>query len=307
MTPQLCYTLRLYLFYNTTDGHSVFTSFDFDTGPNGVRAGNLRDEYATGTTHECFYDKNDLASVLWSISQTAGYWAASGIFAAFTFFGCFGCWHMLVTDAQDVNGDRCTNALCAINTWFWFAFVIGMILFLPLGLSPHIGKPALWYFGVAWTCFWTFVLLVFLLCTYVDGVRDCFIAIGELLIAACQAVGGCFVTVYRAISGCFAAFRIWFDVQWNAFHAWSAKFDDFVFCRTCYKSQDAALGPPKESPPPRYDSFRTPPDMSREPVDALSDLHSQSGGLQIVVSNVPSAPSIVVDSVAPPAYVEETR
>jgi hypothetical protein len=89
MIPRLCYTVRLFLLYNTTSDIQVSTVYDFDTRENWPKAFELQNvKYQQNHFYPCFYNIHDLSIVRWTLNYTAGYWAASCIFAVLVFFGC---------------------------------------------------------------------------------------------------------------------------------------------------------------------------------------------------------------------------
>ena len=264
MSPQLCYTLRLFLFYNTTDDHFVITSFDFDTGQDDERALILRYEYAVGTTHKCFYDTKNWALVLWSIAQSKGFWAASGIFAFFAWIGC--CVSGSVTVEDQLDGrDNLRVVWHIINIWFWSGFVIGMILFLPLGLSSQIPEPArdrLLLAAIIWTSVWTGLAVIAILYIYSPNLPSCL---------SCANV------------------KKSFDDKWNRFHTWGRENVDERIA-DCVRMSPTPSGPPSSPPPPEY----TPPEpQERQPSetgDALEGIVVAPAGLPKLDSCPPPPP-----------------
>ncbi len=282
--PRLCYTVRLFLQYNTTEEQQVRTSYDFDTGANGDEAYDIQlYKYQVGHTYSCFYDANNLAVIRWSIAYTVGFWVASGFFALFTF--CF-CCASCASGIDDTGGNNTIGQMT--NVWFWCGFVLGMCLFLPLGLDPHIPATArvhLLRMAIVWTTLTT--------CAY-------FIWLGMYTGAFANMWDVC-KTCFHAVSEYWYRFRNWFWQQWAALHEWGRTVVDVqcqaFFCGCCnwcsetlrYVAKDGERS--EELPPP-----------SSPPEDALSALP-----LDLPLGRPPTyrSPDFIPPSPPPPMTFKE--
>ncbi len=112
MIPRLCYSLRLFLLYNTTSNIQVSTIYDFDTHENWLRANELKNvKYKQNHFYSCLYNIHHLNIVRWSLSYTAGFWAASGIFACLVFIGLIVSSLMFIKDQSSGGEMSCWVSL----------------------------------------------------------------------------------------------------------------------------------------------------------------------------------------------------
>jgi hypothetical protein len=232
IVPRLCYTLRLFLQYNTTDSpessdsaeRSVWTEYDFDTGDNGPKAFEYQTvKYQKGHTYTCFYNTHNLAKIRWTIGYTVGFWVASGLFALFTFCGCIASCSSFIQE-DNLNRKPC---LQMTNFWFWIAIVLGLCLFLPLGLDIHIPEPSrthLLRLAIVWTTMWTGFFLIYLFLEF-NGCA----CVERLLESCCGVLRGCSEASWKLGS----RFRAWFWTKWVEMHAWSRRNIDEGLCVRC--------------------------------------------------------------------------
>lgn len=225
MIPRLCYTLRLFLVYNTTDHLKISTTYDFDTKDNWGKANELQMwKYQQHHLYGCFYNIHNLGLIRWSIAYTKGFWAASGIFAFFVFIGCCVSFGMWINDDVDRGQEKCHMT----NLCFWIAIVLGLCLFLPLGLDVHIPEPSrthLLRLAIIWTVMWSSIYLGYMFWAC-DG---------------WQRLSACLGSIWESCSACWTSTKEtsgkWvhnakecFWTNWTAAHNWSNRNIDNGLC-----------------------------------------------------------------------------
>lgn len=248
ITPRLCFMLRLYINYNTTQGLSVWTTYDFDTNDDLSKAIELQTQkYPIKNRFSCFYDSTNLANIRWSISYTAGFWAASGIFAFFVFIGCW-------TSCSFFASEQDTKVFIqVVIAWFWVAIVLGLCLFLPLGLDPHIPEPSKTHMlrlAIVWTTMWTGFFLIYCAIVF-DGFEWVKESTRTCLSICSSCCDRCLV--------CVGHYWTWFvyerDLKWRQFHEWGKRVEQ-RFCGCCEKLEEAIQQRRQEEEnkdPPKYE------------------------------------------------------